>query len=419
MSNDKVVLVRAGYLVTVSDRGVLDDGCVVIRGGRIDAVGRWDEIAPDHQHADSIDASGYVVTPGLIDPHTHNIEFGAGTTWNVGERAQLAGAASLVFDALAAGITALGEHVLGHFQFRRQVEEYRRFADTLPQRIKIAVGTCCVGTEPIAYLSSLEPGGSCDPHTLFDPDRLQKMAELNEFPGENCFVMSTPANLPVEVTPNADLRMIGRAELKKIIDTYHGAGKRAGAHLEGLEAARDFTEAGGDVIHHGFAIPTEYFPELARNDVMLCATPGAGTGWQPNSPEELAEAVQAGVEVAIATDAVIPQSALATWYDEPRGTLIRSTDLLRIAAPGLRKLVSDGASPNDAMALLTLNSAKILGLEEVVGSVEEGKRADLIFVDGGIPGIDVTDPAAVKGVMMEGDLLLGDLQVQFRAGAAD
>jgi len=412
-----MLLVRAGRLATVSDKGVIDDACVVIRNSRIDQVGRWDELAPGSSDAVSIDARRYVVTPGLVDPHTHNIEFGAGTTWNVGQRAQLGGAASLLFDALTAGITALGEHILGHYEFSRDVSEYRRFANALPQRIKLAVGTCCVGTEPISYLSSLDPGGSRERASLFEPEGLKRMSELNEFPGENCFITSTPANLPVEVTPNADIRMIDRDVLKRIIDTYHAAGKRVGAHLEGLEPARDFTELGGDVIHHGFAIPTEYFAEMARNNVMLCATPGAGTGWQPNSPEELAAAVDAGVEVGIATDGVIPQSALATWLDSPPGTLIKTTDLLRVAAPGLRKLVSGGISPNDALALLTLNSAKILGLEDDIGSVEEGKYADLIFVEGGFPAIDVSDPTAVKAVMMEGVLVLGDLHVTPGVGA--
>jgi imidazolonepropionase-like amidohydrolase len=405
-----VQLIRAGRLITVSDRGELNDGGVAIRGGRIVAVGSWDEVSAGFPGASMIDCSTYVVAPGLVDPHTHNLEFGPGTAWNVGQRAQFGGAASLLFDALRAGVTALGEHVLGHYQFARQVAEYRALADQMPQRIRLGVGTCCVGTEPMAYLTALDPGGSRDPNVLLEDSTLRKLAEMNEFPGESCFVTSTTANLPVEAAPNADLRMIDRKDLKRVIDTYHDAGQRVGAHLEGLEPARDFVELGGNVIHHGFGIPDDFWPRMAEADVTLCATPGAGTGWQPNSPDEIAAAVGAGVRVGIATDAVIPQSGLATWYETPSGSLIRSTDLMRIAAPGLRRLVSDGASNNDALALLTLNSASILGLDDVIGSIEEGKYADLVVVDG-LPGVEATDPSAVKGVMMEGDLLVGELQV--------
>jgi imidazolonepropionase-like amidohydrolase len=407
---EPVQLLRAGRLITVSEKGELNDGAVAIRGDRIVAVGSWDEVSAGFPDASMVDSRAYVVAPGLVDPHTHNLEFGPGTAWNVGRRAQFGGAASLLFDALCAGVTALGEHVLGHYQFAREVREYRALADQMPQRIRLGVGTCCVGTEPMTYLTALDPGGSRDPKVLLEDDTLRKLAEMNEFPGENCFVTSTPANLPIEAAPNADLRMIDRDSLKRVIDAYHDAGQRVGAHLEGLEPARDFVELGGNVIHHGFGIPNDFWPLMAESDVILCATPGAGTGWQPNSPDEIAAAVGAGVRVGIATDAVIPQSGLATWYDTPAGSLIRSTDLMRIAAPGLRRLVSDGASNNDALALLTLNSAGILGLEDVIGSIEEGKYADFVIVDG-VPGVETTDPSAVKGVIMGGDLVVGELQI--------
>ena len=46
----------------------------------------------------------------------------------------------------------------------------------------------------------------------------------------------------------------------------------------------------------------------------------------------------------------------------------------------------------------------------VCGSIEEGKYADLVLVDG-VPGVETTDPSAVKGALIEGDLVVGELHI--------
>src|SRR5690242_17835746 len=83
-------LVRAGRLVTVSPMGTIADGAVAIDGDSIAAVGEWRELSAHYPNADVLDAGDLVVTPGLVDCHTHNLEFGAGTKWDLGQGAQFA-----------------------------------------------------------------------------------------------------------------------------------------------------------------------------------------------------------------------------------------------------------------------------------------------------------------------------------------
>jgi imidazolonepropionase-like amidohydrolase len=397
-------LVRAGRLVTVSPLGTIEDGAVAIDRGTIVDVGPWAALGAAHREAEVLDAAGLVVSPGLVDCHTHNLEFGAGTKWEVGQVAQLAGAATLLLDAVRAGVTAMGEHVLGHYLFRRPIEEYRAFAASMPQTFRFAIGGGVIGTEPLACSCALMPGVPAPRNVLLDPAILRELAAANDFPGECCFATVTPANLPVSLTPHAGERAYSRDELAVIGEAYHAGGGRLGAHMEGSDAVAEFLAIGGDVIHHGHGMTDDQLPALTERGVILCATPSGGTSRRPNSPDEIAAAVAAGVTVAIATDSVLPIHPEATWYDRPDGYLIESADLMYVAQPAMRRLVADGASVDDALALITLNGAKVIGLQGELGSLEAGKRADLVFA-AGVPGLEATSPDDVKLVMIGGEVV--------------
>ena len=53
--------------------GVIADGAVAVKDGRIAAVGPTDRIAREYRAADELDLSGYVVLPGFVDSHTHPV----------------------------------------------------------------------------------------------------------------------------------------------------------------------------------------------------------------------------------------------------------------------------------------------------------------------------------------------------------
>lgn len=399
-----VKILRARKVMTVSPHGTIHDGAVAIRGSTIEAVGTWGEVSAMYPEVASEYESGAVLSPGLIDCHAHNLEFGPSTAFGATKESQFEGATALVSRAMRGGITTLGEHVLGFFVLGRAIGEYKAFRNTLPIRVVISAGTCSLGTDPPVFMCSALAGGPAPREALVDPEMLKIMAVETEFPGEHAMGTFTPANLPARLTPLAGQPFLSRAEVGAMVNAYHAAGRKCGLHTEGSQIVEDFIDAGGDVIHHGHNMPTHLLDTMSERGIPLVATPVGGTSSRPNSPEEIVEAVRRGVKVSIATDSVLPPHPEATWLTFEQGRLVFSDDLMAVARPGLLALARAGLDENQALALITLNPAAILGLERQTGSLEPGKDADIIMCDG-VPGLEACRPEDVRLVMSRGKVL--------------
>lgn len=401
-------ILRARKVVTVSRLGTIWDGAVVVRGTKIEAVGRWNEIRRSHSLYPEacVTDVGQVLAPGLIDCHAHNLEFGPSTAFDSTKEEQWKGAAFLINRAVRGGVTSLGEHVLGFFALGRSIAEYKTFRNTLAPRILISAGSCSLGTDPPVYMCSALGGATAPREALFDPEMLKAMAKETEFPGEHAMGTFTPGNLPPEATPLAGVPSLSPLELTAMVNAYHSLGRKCGLHTEGSEIVRVFLESGGDVVHHGHNLASHLLDQMAAREVPLVATPAGGTSKRPNSPDEIVSAVKRGVRVSIATDSVLPPHPEATWLPLKEKRLIFSDDLMRVSHAAMTALVEAGYDENHVLSLLTLNPAAILGIENLAGSLEPGKDADIIACDG-VPGIEVFSAEAVRLVMSRGKVIYG------------
>ncbi len=398
-----VQILRAPKIVTVSPLGTIYDGAIAVIGTTIAAVGTWSEVSAAYPGADIIETAG-ALSPGLIDCHAHNLEFGPSTAFGATRESHWAGAKALVEKALRGGVTSLGEHILGFFVLGRTIAEYKEFRDTLPIRVVISAGTCSLGTDPPVYMCSALGGAIAPREALVDPKALEFMARETEFPGEHAMGTFTPANLPPEATPLAGKPFLSPAEVAVMVDAYHRAGKECGLHTEGDEIVEAFLDAGGDVIHHGHRMAPRLLDVMVEKGVPLVATPVGGTSSRPNSPDEILDAVTRGVRVSIATDSVLPPHPQATWLPIESGRFVYSDDLMVVAHSAMVAMVEDGLDENLALAMITLNPAGVLGTEGRAGSIEPGKDADIIACDG-IPGLEVYGPDSIQLVMSRGKVL--------------
>lgn len=98
-------------------------------------------------------------------------------------------------------------------------------------------------------------------------------------------------------------------------------------------------------------------------------------------------------------------------FHDAGGIIIAGSDGLSFPGFGLheelRLLVDAGLSPADAIKAATINAAKVLGWQNTIGSIEKGKKADLVLLDGN-PLSNIENTKTIAGVMINGRFLSGN-----------
>jgi imidazolonepropionase-like amidohydrolase len=199
--------------------------------------------------------------------------------------------------------------------------------------------------------------------------------------------------------PNAS--QYTQAEMKAIVADAHRLGRKVAAHAHGAQGVSWASDAGVDSIEHGHLMDDNSIATLKKNGTYLVPTLYLTEWWSENmekmnAPEYLAKkmkvvsaaaeknaqkAMQAGVKIALGTDAAV----------YPHG----------LNAHELAVYVKLGMTPLQAIQAATLNDADLLGWSDKIGSLEAGKFADIIAVDGD-PLQDVATLQHVKFVMKSG-----------------
>lgn len=110
----KEYLVRAGKLVTVSQHGTLYDGSFIVKKGKILEVGPYPFVREKYPDLDVLDYGDYIITPSLVDCHTHVLEYAPSALFPVTEHTHLMGGITLILKSLSSGVTGLGEQICGH-----------------------------------------------------------------------------------------------------------------------------------------------------------------------------------------------------------------------------------------------------------------------------------------------------------------
>ena len=172
--------------------------------------------------------------------------------------------------------------------------------------------------------------------------------------------------------------------MQAAVEEAHAAGKIANAHAHGAEGIKRAATAGVDSIEHCYFIDPEGIDMmLARNTVLVATSAavrnvvsyGVTAGIPPHIAEKAGSAIhahvfgfkaahKAGVRLAMGTDSGVPFTRHGNNLDE------------------LQYLVEMGLSPQEAIRVATLDSARLLKLDDRIGSLDEGKNADLVVVDG-------------------------------------
>ncbi len=195
-------------------------------------------------------------------------------------------------------------------------------------------------------------------------------------------------------------------ELRAGIDAAHARGVTVGSHASNPRGMANAIRAGVDSIEHGIFLDDETAGLMAAHATWFVPTLAATHLFEPHAghpdiPDYVREkaamtvpahrdnfprAVRAGVKLATGTDAG------STFVDHG------------LAAVEIEILTRFGISPLEAIAAGTKNAAEMLRLDAEIGTVEAGKVADLLVVDGD-PASDIGSLRRVAMVVRAGRIV--------------
>ena len=396
-----VTAIKAAHMLDVRSGAVVDNAVVLVSGDKITAAGSKLAIPAG---ATVIDLGAKTLLPGLIDMHTHltgNPEDAGYSSVAISvPRATLTGARN-ARRTLMAGFTTVrnvGADAYEDIGLRDAIND----GDVPGPRI-IASGP------PLGIT-----GGHCD-DTMHAPeykqvamgvadgvDEVIKRVRQNiKFGADVIKVCATGGVLSFGDDPRTSQYSL--EELKAIVAEAHRLGRKVAAHAHGGDGIRLASLAGVDSIEHGSYIDDEGIKVMKEHKTWLVPTLYLGD-WlidnaeaiklpppllakakvvMPIARQNIAHAFKAGVPVAFGTDSAV----------YPHGLNAREFAVM----------VKLGMTPIQAIRSATVNASQLLGWENKVGSIEAGKFADMIAVDGD-PLKDVTTLEHVEWVMKGGEV---------------
>jgi imidazolonepropionase-like amidohydrolase len=188
--------------------------------------------------------------------------------------------------------------------------------------------------------------------------------------------------------------------MAKAVEVAHRAGKKVMAHAEGAEGIKAAVRAGVDSIEHGTVMDEEGARLMEQRGTWLvptlfCFQHDLQTGLsQGRDPVSFAKGVAIVKEQGPAF-----HRALAHHLKIAYGV----DDDVDFVSKEFGTLVNGGMTPIDALRAATVNGAELLGRSSEIGSIEPGKYADIVAVDGD-PLADVTVMEKVVFVMKGGEV---------------
>lgn len=362
--------IRCGRLFDPGRRE-FSDATVLLVGpdGRIVERLPADRVAPGPEEVDLSDAW---VLPGLVDAHDHfgidrgdgEVEAGQDIQWRVLKGVKNARA------MLASGITTVrsaGEkHYLGQ-HVRRAIDA--GWIDG-PRSVLSGEPICSTGGHGCSL--GIEADG---------PDAVRTAVRTNFKRGADMIKMIITAGTTTRTGPLAR-PCFGRDEIDAAVAEVELHGGRIGVHCYGGDAATWAIDAGVTSIEHGTYLTDGQLDMMAARGIFLVSTSSvmgaasADPNVRPFMRQRFDEVRRA--YVGLLTRARVRGVRVAVGCDTNHASM----------ADEVRTLLDAGYQPGDALAVATSAGAALCGLEPDVGSLDPGRYADLVAVNGTVG----TDP---------------------------
>lgn len=360
----------------------LAEADVVVEDGRILAVG------PGLDGDEAVDCTGKAILPGLFDVHVHIAfsyeDFDEVRLMHEPFSLRFFRVAENLRRTIALGITTVRDASGADAGMRAAVEQ----GLLVGPRMQISVTMLSMtGGHNDPWLPSGARGAWGTPYPGM-PDGVcdgvagvaAKVREVIRAGADVVKIASSGGFL----SPTDDPRQpnFSEEEVRAIVEAAADLGRWVMSHAHGAEGIKRAVRAGVRSIEHGTFLDDEAIELMLERGTWLVPTLTAGDttdelASDPKIPEPVRaklrelgrpeldafrRAAEAGVKVAMGTDCPVA----------PHGTNLRELELM----------AANGFTPTQALVAATSSAAELMGLERELGTIEPGKRADLVVVEG-------------------------------------
>ncbi|HEY0062356.1 MAG TPA: amidohydrolase family protein [Telluria sp.] len=399
------VLVSAARLLDVRSGKMISDPQVLIRDGRIVAIGQGAAAFTPGPATTRVDLPGLTLLPGLIDMHVHldsDPSYGGYTGLEYGDRFWSVLSVPHAGKTLDAGFTTVrnvGADAWNDVGLRQAISEGK-------------VRGPRVVTASYAFGAT---GGHCDstffppsmkqssPYNADSPEQGRKMVrELRKYGAQVIKICATGGVFSRNTEPGQ--QQLSLAEMKAIADEAHQWGLQVAAHAHGASGIKDAIRAGVNTIEHASLIDDEGIALAKKHGAWLSMdiynteytqAEGKKNGTLEDNlrkDREVADAQREGFRRAHAAGVKMVYGTDAGVY--PHGDNARQ----------FAWMVKYGMTPLQAIQAATLNASEALASKDV-GVIEVGRLGDMVAVAGD-PTRDVRLLENVAVVIKNGDVVL-------------
>ncbi len=381
-------VLKGGRLIDGGGGAIVENSAVVIKGERIEAAGAADAVKIP-KGAEVVDTTGKTVMPGLMDAHLHL--FGMNRTNPLAlmiDPPEIRGMRS-VMDAwklLDSGYTTVrccGNTPKLTINLRNAITEGSIIGPRILSCGAIITQTGghgdIVHSLPVEWVNQRGVGRIAD-----GPDECRKAAREQLRDGADFIKLcSTGGVLTEKDLPTSSQYTV--EEIRAIVEEAHSVGAKVASHALGTRGIKNALLEGVDSIEHGFYLDDEVIEMMLKQNtyfiptliiVETIATKGAEEGIPMGSVNKAKQgreahrksfemACEAGVQIGCGSDFL--SSPMTPMGDNAKELALQ---------------VEAGRSPMDVITSATKINAEALDIGDDVGTLEAGKLADLLVVDG-------------------------------------
>ncbi len=384
-------LIKAGRLIDGMGGPPIQDGAVLVQDSRIIAAGPVGEVvAPEGATAETYDYPGKTVMPGMIDCHTHHNGFGDGRPGEdvaaLPDEVITLQAARNARDSLFSGVTSIRDNGAKNMTMFRLREAVNLGIIQAPRMVLCGRPIAIVGGH-MGYFGSEVTGP------------VEATAAVRQLIKEGADYIKISATGGSTRTSFPLLPAFTLDELKAMTGEAHKFGKLTATHCASTQGTIDSLDAGVDMIIHCVFKDADGKANFREDVAERIGAEGAyvnptvhtarATLWSLQRRKEaqglsaqeqarldeslwelevrwthLARLIEMGLKIITGSD--------SSWSSYKLGNTVYETECL----------VQAGMSPMKGIVSVTSDAAKSLGIDSVTGSLEPGKEADVIIVDG-------------------------------------